>query len=452
MTFEFKAQHDGFVRSYLKNIPESPLGPIVGKLRNDGSIDLDVEGFAGEYANEILQGVPVQQQHSVVQVGYENRSLHYNTCSALQHQSNSGSNSSTPCSDSTQTASRDKKKSERNSLEIDNNNTKRTLLPKDALSKIAAGEVVHWQAFSDGRKRDQLKELCDAVKVLEKLSLSRANHGQDPNIRSDKIGFVSLNHTENQLSKNNLASKPSPALIASKPATSTTASVLDDPEFSLEDDDESQICKAEMTLLLGYSILEACAFEAQAQVGKLIRPPTGMVAVYPASGTKYVSHLDNARDDDGHLSNYRLLTALLYLSDGPEWQTEDGGLLKWTDPLGQSQEVIPRAGTIVLFDSTKVHHEVTPTSRRRAAISLWFSSMSHVHDPKPPRGLRLAPPKKRKTTQKKSGNSFVIKSATRNTLQTDDGALGTSDITPTWSSNPIDVDPEADKSFSFSFF
>ena len=89
-------------------------------------------------------------------------------------------------------------------------------------------------------------------------------------------------------------------------------------------------------------------------------------AVYPPGGG-YQRHLDRFRDDDR-----RSLTVILYLNE-PDWQEEDGGLLRfWPDPETAPVEILPAGGTLVTFLSDRFWHEVLPAHRQRLSLTGWF--------------------------------------------------------------------------------
>lgn len=87
-------------------------------------------------------------------------------------------------------------------------------------------------------------------------------------------------------------------------------------------------------------------------------------AFYPPGGF-YLKHLDRFRDDDR-----RAVSAVLYLNDG--WQAEDGGQLRLYLADGQVRDVLPEAGTLVVFLSADIPHEVLPASRDRLSLTGWF--------------------------------------------------------------------------------
>ena len=90
-------------------------------------------------------------------------------------------------------------------------------------------------------------------------------------------------------------------------------------------------------------------------------------ALYPA-GAFYRSHIDNFRG-----TSARLVTTLLYLNDS--WQTQDGGQLRlYTNGTnqGESVDIEPQGGTVVLFLSERFWHEVLPAKRERVSLTGWL--------------------------------------------------------------------------------
>ena len=104
----------------------------------------------------------------------------------------------------------------------------------------------------------------------------------------------------------------------------------------------------------------------------------GLYASYPNGGF-YRRHLDSFKDTPQEL---RKFSFLLYCNEG--WQPSDGGCLRiHTDgggvlaPAGAPPsyvDVEPKAGTLVLFDSVTVPHEVLNTNAARLAMVGWFNS------------------------------------------------------------------------------
>lgn len=89
-------------------------------------------------------------------------------------------------------------------------------------------------------------------------------------------------------------------------------------------------------------------------------------AVYP-KGASYTRHIDRFRDDDS-----RVISVVLYLN--PIWSDAMGGQLRlYLDPECQTYcDVLPSSGTLVVFLSDQVWHEVLPTECPRLSITSWF--------------------------------------------------------------------------------
>jgi len=86
-------------------------------------------------------------------------------------------------------------------------------------------------------------------------------------------------------------------------------------------------------------------------------------ALYPP-GAGYARHRDRFRDDDA-----RVLSSVLYLNAG--WGAGDGGALRLHLPGGH-RDIAPQAGTLTLFLSAEIEHEVLPAARERLSIAGWF--------------------------------------------------------------------------------
>lgn len=87
-------------------------------------------------------------------------------------------------------------------------------------------------------------------------------------------------------------------------------------------------------------------------------------ALYPP-GAFYQKHVDRFRDDDR-----RAVSAVLYLNQ--DWQAEQGGALRLYLPDGSSRDVLPQAGSLLLFLSADMPHEVLPATRERLSLTGWF--------------------------------------------------------------------------------
>ncbi|WP_339414463.1 2OG-Fe(II) oxygenase [Pseudomonas sp. EA_35y_Pfl2_R5] len=87
-------------------------------------------------------------------------------------------------------------------------------------------------------------------------------------------------------------------------------------------------------------------------------------ALYPP-GAYYKKHLDRFRDDDR-----RAVSVVFYLNE--DWQAEQGGALRLYLPNGEIRDVLPQAGSLLLFLSADMPHEVLPATRDRLSLTGWF--------------------------------------------------------------------------------
>jgi SM-20-related protein len=87
-------------------------------------------------------------------------------------------------------------------------------------------------------------------------------------------------------------------------------------------------------------------------------------AWYPP-GAFYQKHLDRFRDDDR-----RAVSAVFYLN--PDWQPEQGGALRLYLADETTRDVQPQAGSLLVFLSADLPHEVLPASRERLSLTGWF--------------------------------------------------------------------------------
>jgi len=90
----------------------------------------------------------------------------------------------------------------------------------------------------------------------------------------------------------------------------------------------------------------------------------GHFALYPP-GAFYQKHVDRFRDDDR-----RAVSVVFYLND--EWQPEHGGALRLYLAEGETRDVLPQAGSLLVFLSADMPHEVLPASRDRLSLTGWF--------------------------------------------------------------------------------
>lgn len=86
--------------------------------------------------------------------------------------------------------------------------------------------------------------------------------------------------------------------------------------------------------------------------------------LYPP-GTFYKKHVDRFRDDDR-----RTISCVAYLNEN--WLPEQGGALRMYLDNDQIYDVIPQAGTLIIFMSAQWPHEVLPATRDRLSVTGWF--------------------------------------------------------------------------------
>lgn len=91
-----------------------------------------------------------------------------------------------------------------------------------------------------------------------------------------------------------------------------------------------------------------------------------------APGAFYKKHLDTFRPDETERGARRVLSLVAYLNPG--WQSADGGELLIYDETGEQlvQRVQPVYGSVVVFLSDCVPHEVAAARRDRYSIAGWF--------------------------------------------------------------------------------
>ena len=88
---------------------------------------------------------------------------------------------------------------------------------------------------------------------------------------------------------------------------------------------------------------------------------------YPEGGY-FQRHVDDYEANDGAPSR-RSVSFICYLNDpgAPAWTERDGGALR-VHSDGAYYAILPDAGSLVLFDSMAVEHEVRPTRRERTCL------------------------------------------------------------------------------------
>lgn len=118
-------------------------------------------------------------------------------------------------------------------------------------------------------------------------------------------------------------------------------------------------------------------------------PRQCQLARYLPDGSTYKRHLDkctSSLSDMGLLGwlrasdyRHRSVTCILYLN-AQDWTS--GGKLRCFDyqqegKSSNSIDINPTGGTLIIFDSEKVEHEVLPSSNVRYALTIWINGTSN---------------------------------------------------------------------------
>ena len=90
----------------------------------------------------------------------------------------------------------------------------------------------------------------------------------------------------------------------------------------------------------------------------------GHFALYP-SGATYARHVDRLVGTD-----VRAISVALYLNE--DWAADEGGALRIYTGSGASEDVLPRGGRLVAFQSERFEHEVLPATRERLSFTGWY--------------------------------------------------------------------------------
>ncbi|WP_143961693.1 2OG-Fe(II) oxygenase [Litoribacter populi] len=96
-------------------------------------------------------------------------------------------------------------------------------------------------------------------------------------------------------------------------------------------------------------------------------------AMYPP-GSFYLRHLDQFQQ-----VKYRVVTIIIYLNDS--WTDADEGKLRMYLPQEDGEEkildIMPEGGTLVVFLSAEIPHEVLPTNKQRISITGWLRDIEY---------------------------------------------------------------------------
>lgn len=124
--------------------------------------------------------------------------------------------------------------------------------------------------------------------------------------------------------------------------------------------------------------MHSLCLELNGAVSILDARATELGYVYYPTGGFYERHCDVPARGSGVASDggRREWSVLLYLDD--MWKAEWGGALRiYPEDDAPSVDVLPEGGTLVLFRSDRIEHEVMETRRERHAVVGWLRSRPH---------------------------------------------------------------------------
>lgn len=356
--------------SLQRLLADGTPGPTVGRIDADGCVTLDEAAWAGEWVGELLTAT-LPRAHRLVDMDVPDGA---EAADALPRARRHGAASA----------------------------SFRTLptVPTAVREAVERGGAAEWR----GCLEDDLLALCRAeVRRLDAEGLiGRENHAQQATTRGDRVAYLDLSRCgSDSCNGTAFAHKGRPR----------EDGIREDAEHDAEeeegdggggalacldaDEEEHEACPPSLRCV--FDLLEQLGTQLQGALGcgTLLTPRLGMVAVYDGK-QGYVRHLDNERHrTTGQASgyrNFRVLTAIAYLNE-PGWSEADGGQLRCYAPRGGSAipsdegvslEVLPRGGSVVVFPSCSVPHEVLPSRKPRLAATLWFVSSSLLQPDAPP--------------------------------------------------------------------
>ena len=128
-----------------------------------------------------------------------------------------------------------------------------------------------------------------------------------------------------------------------------------------------------------YEQLEAVRSQLEAIMGRQLSSGIEATYVLYPPGGYYKRHIDSLQGVDENGSGRRAVSFICYLPDPSlAWTASDGGQLRVFSsdtPDADFHDLLPESGSLVLFDSKSVWHEVRPTSRERVCLVGWFREM-----------------------------------------------------------------------------
>lgn len=118
--------------------------------------------------------------------------------------------------------------------------------------------------------------------------------------------------------------------------------------------------------------LDALRAALAAATGKPLLPSAEIEILCYRPGGSYRRHVDDGPTIQLPGKGVRRSISLLLYLTSDDWADSDGGELRIHGDAGGYMDVLPKAGTLVLFDSATVAHEVLPTKRPRVLLAGWL--------------------------------------------------------------------------------
>lgn len=193
-------------------------------------------------------------------------------------------------------------------------------------------------------------KLSQARRSVHKLTLEAENHSNDDDVREDKICLVRES----------------------------------DSDFEHDGGSDDIIHRIKLLRVIPF-LLDRFNYNTSS----FVVPRQCQLAIYFPDGSTYKRHLDkftSSLSEMGLLgwlraSDYRhqSVTCILYLND-QDWTS--GKKLRCFDyqqegKSSNSIDINPTGGTLVIFDSEKIDHEVLPSSNGRHALTIWTNGTSN---------------------------------------------------------------------------
>lgn len=138
------------------------------------------------------------------------------------------------------------------------------------------------------------------------------------------------------------------------------------------------------------NVLDECKY---LKSGNFQVPLDCQLAVYQGNNLDgYERHLDRCTDtvyDLGLLEFWRLsdfrsrvITSILYLNDPRRLKEEGGQLRCWANDNNMDKffDITPVGGTLVVFDASRIHHQVLPSNSLRVALTSWVHGIMASED------------------------------------------------------------------------